>query len=97
MVETGEGRTPPSIPETLSNNIPHVSCMSTGSVLETSFRQACDSAKFESDPLKLLSQLLDQLVALGQIAQQLRQALGSYDYHPEEIGGDNSIPCKGGS
>ncbi len=70
LVEAGESRTPLSISETISNSIPHVSYLSTSSVLETSFRQASYSTNFECNPSKLLPQLLDQLIALVPI--QLR-------------------------
>jgi len=83
-VEAGESRTPLSISETISNNIPHVSSLSTSSVLETSFRQASYSTNFECNPSKLLPQLLDQLIALGQTAQQLRQALDN-GHHPDKV------------
>ena len=71
--------------ETIPNDTRCASCLSTSSVLETSFRQAWDSTKFESDPLKLMPQLLDQLIALGQTAQQLRQALDSDGHHSDKV------------
>ncbi len=52
---------------------------------ECSFPQAWGSATLESDPTKLLPQLLDQLIALGQTAQQLRHALGGNGHRPEKI------------
>ena len=57
----------------------------TSSVLESSLQQVWDPARFQSDPTKLLPQLLDQLIALGQTAQQLRHALGGNGYRPEKI------------
>ena len=38
----------------------------------------------EADPAQLLPQLLDQLITLGQMAQQLSQALGGNGYRPEK-------------
>jgi len=52
---------------------------------ECSFPQAWGSATLESDPTKLLSQLLDQLIALGQTAHQIRHALGGNGHRPEKI------------
>ena len=50
-----------------------------------SFQETWDPATFQSDPAKLLPQLLDQLIALGQTAQQLRHALGGNGHRPEKI------------
>jgi len=52
---------------------------------ECSFPQAWGSATLESDPAKLLPQLLDQLIALGQTAHQIRHALGGNGHRPEKI------------
>ncbi len=52
---------------------------------ECSSPQAWGSATLESDPAKLLPHLLDQLIALGQTAHQIRQALGGNGHHPEKI------------
>lgn len=59
--------------------------LGTSNVPETSSRQAGDLANFESDPIKILPQLLDQLIALGQTAQQLRQALDNNGHHPDKV------------
>ncbi len=37
------------------------------------------------DPTKLLPELLDRLVALGDIARQISQALGRNGHRPDEI------------
>jgi len=42
-------------------------------------------SNFESDPTQLLPQLLDQLIALGQTAQQLRHTLGSNGHHQDQV------------
>lgn len=52
---------------------------------ECSFPQAWGSATLESDPAKLLPQLLDQLIVLGQTAHQIRHALGGNGHRPEKI------------
>ncbi len=54
-------------------------------LVECSFPQAWGSATLESDPAKLLPQLLDQLIALGQTAHQIRHALGGNGHRPEKI------------
>jgi len=90
MVETGESRTLLSTDQAISNDTPYVPYLSTSSVLEPIFRQACYPAQFEADPAKLLPQLLDQLIALGQTAQQLRQALGSNGHWPENVSEDST-------
>jgi len=38
----------------------------------------------EDDPAQLLPQLLDQLIAMGHMAQQLSEALGSNGDRPEQ-------------
>ena len=58
---------------------------STSSVLESSLQQVWDPARLQSDPTKLLPQLLDQLIALGQTAQQLRHTLGGNGHQTEKI------------
>ena len=88
LVETGGSRTPSSIAETIS------------SVLSSHFLKADDASTLESDPLKLLSRLLDQLIALGQTAQQIRRAFDNNGHHPDEVAdllkrvgkGDNHDP-----
>ena len=57
----------------------------TSSVLESGLGGAWDSARLESDPAKLLPQILDQLIALGQTAEQLRQVLGGNGHQPEKV------------
>ncbi len=57
----------------------------TSSVLEASLQQVWGPTKLQSDPTKLLPQLLDQLIALGQTAQQLRHTPGGNDHRPEKI------------
>jgi hypothetical protein len=47
------------------------------SLTQTSFGQAGSQTCSQSDPGKLLLQLLDQIAGLGQTAQRLRQALSS--------------------
>ncbi len=85
LVETGESRTLLSIDQAISKDTPYVPYLSTNSVLESSLQQVWEPTKLQSDPTKLLPQLLDQLIALGQTAQQLRHALGSNGYRPEKI------------
>ncbi len=85
LVETGESRTLLSTDQAISNDTPYVPYLSTSSVLESNLQQVWDPAKFQSDPTKLLPQLLDQLIALGQTAQQLRHALGGNGHRPEKI------------
>ena len=81
----GESRAPLSIAETISKDAWYVSYPSTSSVLESGLQQAWDPAKFQSGPTKLLPRLLDQLIALGQTAQQLRHALSDNGYRPEKL------------
>jgi len=75
-VEAGESQTLLSTDQAISNDTQYVPYLSTSSVLESGFGGACDSARLESDPAKLLPQILDQLIVLGQTAEQLRQVLG---------------------
>ena len=77
LVETGESRTLRSTDKDIFNDTTHVSYLSTSSLRESSFRQVYDISNPEADPSKLLPLLLDQLVVLGQTAQQLKQALGN--------------------
>ncbi len=84
-METGESRTLLSIDQAIFKDTPHVPYLSTNSVLESSLQQVWEPTKLQSDPTKLLPQLLDQLIALGQTAQQLRHALGGNGYRPEKI------------
>ena len=83
--EMGGNRTPLSSAETISKDAWCVSYPSTSSVLESNLQQVWDPAKFQSDPTKLLPQLLDQLIALGKTAQQLRHTLGGNGHRPEKI------------
>ena len=71
LVETGESRTPLSIAETVS------------SVLASHFLKTSYTSALESDVAKLLTQLLDQLIALGQTAQQIRHAFDNNGHHPK--------------
>ena len=80
-----QSRTLLSIDQAISKYTPHVPYLSTSSVLESNLQQVWDPARFQSDPTKLLPQLLDQLIALGQTAQQLRHALGGNGHRPEKI------------
>jgi len=85
LVETGESRTPPSITGTISNDAWPVSYPPASSVLESGFGQVWDPVKLESDPLNLIPRLLDQIIALGQTAQQLRRALSGNGHRPEKL------------
>jgi hypothetical protein len=71
LVETGESRTPLSIAETVS------------SVLASHFLKTSYASTLESDVAKLLTQLLDQLIAIGQTAQQIRHAFDNNAHHPK--------------
>jgi len=60
-----------------------------------------DISKSQSDPTTLLIQLLNQILALGQSAQQLRQALSHNGHQQHEVaeivsrfikGGNNNAP-----
>ncbi len=42
-------------------------------------------SNFESDPINLIPQLLDQIIALGYTAQQLRRALSGNGHRPETV------------
>ena len=55
--------------------------LSTTGVLVTGLRQ---SYQIEADPTQLLPQLLDNLIALGDMARQLSHALGKNGDHPEK-------------
>lgn len=57
----------------------------TASVPESGLGGARDSARLEADPAQLLPRILDQLVALGQTAEQLRQVLGGNGHRPEKV------------
>ena len=57
----------------------------TSSVLESSLQQVWEPARFQADPAELLPQFLDQLIALGQTAQQLCHALGGNGHRPGKI------------
>jgi len=70
-VETGESLTPLSIAETVS------------SVLASHFLKTSYTSALESDVAKLLTQLLDYMVALGQTAHQLRHVLNNNSHHPK--------------
>jgi len=87
LVETGESRTPLSIAETVS------------SVLASHFLKTSYTSALESDAAKLLTQLLDQLIAIGQTAQQIRRVFDNNSHHPKvadllkRVGkGDNHDP-----
>ena len=76
LVEAGESRTPQLFIDTTSNNTTNRPRPSTGNVLAFSLGNPTDTGCLDSDPAKLLPQLLDQLVSLGQVALQLQRALG---------------------
>ncbi len=82
-MHTGEQGIKPDFAQ-LTDSVPAFDFPNPSSVLETSFRQASYSTNFECNPSKLLPQLLDQLIALGQTAQQLRQALDN-GHHPDKV------------
>lgn len=54
-------------------------------VLDSGFPEVWDPVKLESDPLKLIPRLLDQIIALGQTAQQLRPELSDNGHRPEKL------------
>ena len=74
-----------SIDQAIFKDTPHVPYLSTSSVLESSFRQVYGISNPEADPSKLLPLLLDQLVVLGQTAQQLKQALGNNGHRQDQV------------
>jgi len=69
----------------LTDSISALGFTSISNPLGTSFRQASNSTSFECNPLTLLPQLLDHVIALGQIAQQLRRALDNNGHHPDKV------------
>ncbi len=69
LVETGESRTLLSTSAAITHHAPYSSCLSASASGETS-----SSTNIETVPTELLSQLLDQLVALGETARMLRQS-----------------------
>ena len=100
LVETGESRTLLPTDQAICNDTPYMPYLSTSSVLESSLQQVWEPTKLQSDPAKLLPRLLDQLITLGQTAQQLRHALGGNSHRPEKIaevikqlteGGDHAL------
>ena len=84
-METGESRTPPSITRTISKDTSYTSYPYTSRVLDSGFPEVWDPVKLESDPLNLIPRLLDQIIALGQTAQQLRRALSGNGHRPEKL------------
>ena len=58
---------------------------SPSNVLKSSFPEAWNLAKLEPDPSTLLPQLIDQLIALGQTAQQLRCVLNGNGHKHEKL------------
>jgi len=85
LVETGESRTPPLITGTISKDTSYISYPYTSRVLDSDFPEVWDPVKLESDPLNLIPRLLDQIIALGQTAQQLRHALSGNGRQPEKL------------
>ena len=73
-METGEGRTPQSLANTVFNNVPYDSCQSLGSVLTS-----------QPNSVQLLQHLLNRLIELGDIARQLNYNIGGNGHHPDEI------------
>lgn len=69
----------------LTGSVPAFDFPNPSSVPESGFGGAWDSARLESDPAKLLPQMLDQLIVLGQTAEQLRQVLGGNGHQPEKV------------
>ncbi len=84
-METGESRTQDLATGTISKNAPHISCPYTSRVLGSGFPEVWDPVKLESDPLNLIPRLLDQIIALGQTAQQLRRVLSGNGHRPEKL------------
>ncbi len=75
LVKSGESRTPGLLTRTIPKNTSDINCSYTNSVLDSGSPEVGDLAEFESDPLNLIPRLLDQIIAIGQTAQQLRHAL----------------------
>ncbi len=84
-MEAGESRTPELITGSTSHNIQNNPFLSTSNDQEPNLEQIGATANPESDPALLVPQLLDQLIALGQTAQQIQQVLGSNGYQPEAV------------
>ena len=80
LVETGEGRTPPPYKASpLERNLRH---------LNNLFVTSCPNASeldSECAPTKLLPHLLNQLVVLGELAQQLSRTLGGNGHRPDKL------------
>jgi len=76
-LETGESRTPH--PEEAAQDILLV-CPNPRSTSDSPETQI----PTETDPAELLSQLLDELIALGDIARRLNHALGGNGHRPGE-------------
>lgn len=83
MVETGESRTLPTRLRTISKDNSYSYTPYTINHLQNSLGKACDPTVSETDPIKLIPLLLDQLIALGNTAKQLRQAFDR-NSHPLE-------------
>jgi len=69
----------------LTRSISSSSLVNTDSVPENNLSKVRNPSEAEFNPTKLLPQLLDQLVALGQTAQQLRQAFSGNGHRADKL------------
>ena len=67
----------------------------SSNTLEPGSGEAGNPARLESDPAKILPQLLDQLISLGQTAQQLRRALSGNGHRPGKLSEVARQPIEG--
>ncbi|MFC2035890.1 hypothetical protein ACFLUJ_07220 [Chloroflexota bacterium] len=75
VVEAGESRTLWPIDLAIFNVPPHLPYDYISGILELNIRQVHSIFDLEADPAMLLPLLLNQLIILGQTAQQFQQAL----------------------
>jgi len=85
LVEAGESRTLRQIDRTISKGVPRLPYKDISDILELNIRQVYSMFDLEVDPTTLLPLLLNQLIALGQTAQQFKQDLGKNVYYPDCI------------
>ena len=84
-MEAGESRALLSTDQAISDDGSYVSYQFISNFLESSFRQVYGPPNPEVDSSKLLSQLLDQIVVLGQTAQLLKQYLSDNGHRQNQI------------
>ena len=84
-METGESRTLWPVDQSISNGIPRSLYEYISGVLKLNIRQVYGIFDLEADSPTLLLLLLNQLIALGQTAQQFKQDLDNNVYFPDYI------------